>query len=137
MGNGFPIAGVLINRNIQSQFGLLGTTFGGNQLACAAALAVLEVIEKEDLIANAQRLGAWLKNILEKHPQVKRLKGKGLMLGVEFDFPVRELRSEMIFEKRMFTGDSANPNLIRILPPLNVTQEELQHFVDALNDLVK
>ena len=137
MGNGFPIAGVLINPKIQSQYGLLATTFGGNHLACAAALAVLEVIEKEDLIGNAKRLGDWLKNTLQQHPRIKRVKGQGLMLGVEFDFPVKDLRSEMIFKKRMFTGDSANPNLIRILPPLNVTREELQQFVDALNDLVK
>lgn len=136
MGNGFPVAGVLIDEKIKPQHGMLGTTFGGNHLACVAALAVLDIIELEQLIERAEKLGNWLKDQLGKHPKVKQVKGRGLMLGVEFDFPVKELRSKLLSEKRMFTGDSANPNVLRILPPLTITQEQLELFVTALNELV-
>lgn len=137
MGNGFPIGGVLIGPEFEASYGLLGTTFGGNHLACAAALSVLDVIEGEELIGGVEALSRFLADRIEPLEAVKRIKGRGLMLGLEFDFGVSELRRRMIFEKRIFTGGSSNPNLLRILPPLNITREELGHFADALADLLK
>lgn len=135
MGNGFPIGGVLIGPGFEASYGLLGTTFGGNHLACAAALSVLEVIETEELIPGTEALSKFLVDRIGNLKQVKRIKGRGLMLGLEFDFAVSELRKRMIYEKKIFTGGSSNPNLLRILPPLNVTREELGYFVDSLDDL--
>ena len=136
MGNGFPIGGVLINPGFEPSYGLLGTTFGGNHLACAAALSVLEVIEAEELIPGAEALSKFLVDRIGNLKEVKRIKGRGLMLGLEFDFAVSELRKRMIYEKKIFTGGSSNPNLLRILPPLNVTREELGHFAESLADLL-
>ncbi|SHI36310.1 acetylornithine aminotransferase [Mesonia phycicola] len=136
MGNGFPVAGVLIHPKIKAQFGMLGTTFGGNHLACAAGLAVLEVIEKENLLENAIAIGAFAKEEFAKIPQVKQVKGKGLMLGVEFDFPIKELRIQLLEEHNIFTGASANPNLLRILPPLTIQQKEILQFTNALKSLL-
>lgn len=136
MGNGFPVAGVLIDEKIKSETGMLGTTFGGNHLACAAALSVLEILEEENLIQQASETGVWLKNALQSLPKVKQVKGQGLMLGIEFDFPIKELRSRLLIEKQFFTGDSANPNLLRILPPLNISKNQLQLFIQALNELL-
>lgn len=135
MGNGFPIGGVLIGPGFEASYGLLGTTFGGNHLACAAALSVLEVIETEELIPGTEALSKFLVDRIGNLKQVKRIKGRGLMLGLEFDFAVSELRKRMIYEKKIFTGGSSNPNLLRILPPLNVTREELGHFAGSLDDL--
>ena len=137
MGNGFPIGGVMIAPSFEASFGLLGTTFGGNHLACAAALSVLEVIKNEQLIEGIEERSAYLKERLKSLPGVQRIKGRGLMLGLEFDFEVATLRKRMIHEKRIFTGGSSNPRLLRILPPLNVTKEELAHFADALEALLK
>lgn len=136
MGNGFPIGGVLIGPGFEASYGLLGTTFGGNHLACAAALSVLEVIETEELIPGTEALSKFLVDRIGNLKQVKRIKGRGLMLGLEFDFAVSELRKRMIYEKKIFTGGSSNPNLLRILPPLNVTREELGHFAGSLADLL-
>lgn len=136
MGNGFPIAGVLIHPDITAKPGLLGTTFGGNHLACAAAVAVLEIMEQEKILEKVGEMHAFIKPKLEALNQVKKLKGKGLMLGIEYPFPIRELRSDLLFQKHLFTGDSANPNLLRILPPLTITKEELTALPDALNELV-
>jgi acetylornithine aminotransferase len=137
MGNGFPIGGVMIGPSFEASFGLLGTTFGGNHLACAAALSVLDVLENEQLIEGIEERSAYLKERLESLPGVQRIKGRGLMLGLEFDFEVATLRKRMIHEKRIFTGGSSNPRLLRILPPLNVTKAELAHFADALEALLK
>lgn len=137
MGNGFPIGGVLISPLFEPSFGLLGTTFGGNHLACAAALSVLEVIENEQLVEGIKELSEFLTERLKSLPGVQRIKGRGLMLGLEFDFEVSGLRKRMIHEKRIFTGGSSNPRLLRILPPLNITKEELTRFAESLEALLK
>ena len=134
MGNGFPIGGILIREHIRPTHGLLGTTFGGNHLACAAALAVLEVIEKEKLIENAAELGAYFKKKAAGIPQVVRVKGRGLMLGLEFDFEVSELRKRLIYRQKVFTGSAKDKYVLRILPALNITKEDLDLFFEALKN---
>jgi len=129
MGNGFPIGAVLINSaKIQAVKGQLGTTYGGNHLACAAGIAVLDVIKKENLIANADKMGGLVRSALAELPGVKQIKGRGLMLGAEFDFPVADLRKSLVFDHLLFTGSSSNPNLLRILPPLNINEEHVDEF---------
>lgn len=132
MGNGFPIGGVLIHESIKASYGMLGTTFGGNHLACAAGLAVLEVIEKENLIENAAHLFEYFKEKAAAIPQVRRVKGMGLMLGLEFDFEVAELRKKLIHNQHMFTGGASDKHVLRVLPALNITKENLDQFFDAL-----
>lgn len=132
MGNGFPVAGVLLASHIEPWMGMLGTTFGGNHLACAASLAVLEVIEDENLIENAANLEDYFRSKAAELPQIKALKGKGLMLGMEFDYEVAALRKKLILEYHIFTGASSNKNLLRILPALNVTKQAIDQFFDAL-----
>ena len=132
MGNGFPIGGVLIHPSIKASFGLLGTTFGGNHLACAASLAVLEVLEQENLMQNAKDISAYFTDKAKLLPNLKAIKGRGLMLGLEFDFPVAELRKKLIHEYKIFTGSAKNPNLIRILPPLTVQKKHIDVFFEAL-----
>lgn len=132
MGNGFPMAGVLIHESIKASHGMLGTTFGGNHLACAAGLAVLEVIEKEGLVAHSAQLFEYVKEKSASIPQIKKVKGMGLMLGLEFDFEVGELRKKLIYDQHIFTGGANNKNLLRILPALNITKKDLDHFFDAL-----
>ncbi|MCM4150719.1 aspartate aminotransferase family protein [Arenibacter sp. N53] len=132
MGNGFPIGGVLIHESIKASYGMLGTTFGGNHLACAAGLAVLEVIEKENLIENAAELFEYFKAKAAAIPQVKRVKGMGLMLGLEFDFDVAELRKKLIHNQHMFTGGASDKHVLRVLPALNITKGNLDQFFDAL-----
>jgi len=136
MGNGFPIGGVLILDKIKAEFGMLGTTFGGNHLACAAAISVLEIIEKENLIDNVKAVNAYFLKQIASIKQVKNVKGKGLMLGVEFDFEVAELRKKLIYEKHIFTGGANNKNLLRILPPLNITTAHIDIFINALKSLL-
>ncbi len=137
MGNGFPIGGVLIHNRFKSKIGMLGTTFGGNHLACAAGIAVLEVIEKEDLIDNAARQGEAFREKACAIEQVKRVKGRGLMLGLEFDFEIAELRKKLIYNHRIFTGSSKNKNVLRILPALNISETELDRFFTALKEELK
>ncbi|GGW34040.1 aspartate aminotransferase family protein [Arenibacter certesii] len=132
MGNGFPIGGVLIHDSIKASYGLLGTTFGGNHLACAAGLAVLEVIEKENLIENSAELFDYFMLKAATIPQVKQVKGMGLMLGLEFDFEVGELRKKLIHNQHMFTGGANNKHVLRILPALNISKEHLDQFFEAL-----
>ena len=132
MGNGFPIGGILINPNIKASFGLLGTTFGGNHLACAASLTVLEVLEKENLLENVKSMSVYFKEQATSIPQIKKVKGRGLMLGLEFDFPISKLRKNLIFEHHIFTGSAKNPNLLRILPPLTIKKEHIDMFFEAL-----
>lgn len=132
MGNGFPVGGVLIHESIKASYGLLGTTFGGNHLACAATLAVLEVLEEEDLIENAKHLGAYFSQKAGTIPQVKRIKGRGLMLGLEFGFEVAELRKKLIYGQHIFTGGAKDKQVLRILPALNCTENYLDLFFDAL-----
>ena len=132
MGNGFPVASVLISPQIEPWHGMLGTTFGGNHLACVAALSVLEVLQEEELLANATELGNYVATELTALEGVVEVRGKGLMIGAEFDFPVAELRKKLLFEHQIFTGSSANKNTLRLLPPLSVTEQELEQFFEAL-----
>ena len=132
MGNGFPIGGILIHPDIKASFGLLGTTFGGNHLACAASLAVLKVLEDENLMKNADEMSAYFIEKAKYLPHLKSIKGRGLMLGLEFNFPVAELRKKLIYTHKIFTGSAKNPNLIRILPPLTIQEKHIDAFFDAL-----
>lgn len=128
IANGFPMGGVLISPKFVPVYGQLGTTFGGNHLACAAAIAVLEIFEKENLVENARKVGEYLITELKKFPQIKEVRGEGLMIGMEFDYPVKELRSRLIHEQRVFTGASGT-NVVRLLPPLVLTMEQAADFI--------
>jgi len=136
MGNGFPIGGVLINPQIKAKAGMLGTTFGGNPLACSASLAVLEVMEKDAVLKHVTEISSYLTKQLKKLPKIKKIKGKGLMLGVEFDFPVKEIREKLVYEHHIFTGSSSNPNLLRILPPLVIEKEHVDTFLEAIKKVI-
>ena len=136
MGNGFPIGGILIHPNIKSKFGMLGTTFGGNHLACAAGLSVLNVIEEESLIDNVNLMSKYFIKIAKTIPQIRKIKGRGLMLGLEFDFEVGDLRKKLIYDYHIFTGGAMNKNLLRILPPLTVRKEHIDQFFEALIDVL-
>ena len=134
MGNGFPVGGLLIGEHLHAFPGMLGTTFGGNHLACTAALAVLQVLEEEQLMDRAKILGEEVHQKLAALPGVRRVRGRGLMLGPEFDFPVKTLRNRLLHEHGIFTGSSSNPNLLRLLPPLSITQEEIKPLFGALKE---
>ena len=137
MGNGFPVGGILIHTNIKPSFGLLGTTFGGNHLACAATLSVLDVIKSENLMQNVTDISEYFLEKAKQIPKIKSIKGRGLMLGLEFDFPISELRKRLIFEHHIFTGSSKNPNLLRILPPLTIQKTHIDTFFEALHSELK
>jgi len=136
MGNGFPIGGIIIAPHIRASYGLLGTTFGGNHLACAAALAVLEVIEKDNLIENAAEIGAYLIGELKKFPQVLEVRGKGLMIGIELPESLAHVKKELLFKHKIFTGE-AKPNVIRLLPSLALTKEHADEFLAAFRKEVE
>ena len=127
--NGFPMAGVLINPMFKAVHGQLGTTFGGNHLACAGAIAVLDIFEKEKLVENARITGNFLMKELLQFPQIKDLRGRGLMIGLEFAEPIAEIRNRLLFEQKVFTG-FAGSNIIRLLPPLSLTIEEAAAFIE-------
>ena len=129
-GNGFPIGGILLSPKYEARYGLLGTTFGGNHLACAAALATLEVIENENLIENANEIGDYLREQLQAISAVKAVRGKGLMIGIDLDFPVAAFRKKLVKAFRLFTGSASNPNTIRLLPPLTITKVEADMFLE-------
>lgn len=137
MGNGFPIGGLLISPKFTASFGLLGTTFGGNHLACASALAVLEIIEEEAVLENVKKQSDYFIQAVSQIPQVKKIKGKGLMLGLEFDFDVAELRKKLVYEQFIFTGNASQKNLLRILPPLLITETEIDKFVAGLKNALQ
>ena len=132
MGNGFPIGGIFIHPTIEAKFGMLGTTFGGNHLACVAGLSVLNVIEEDNLMDNVNAMSEYFIKIASTIPQIKKIKGRGLMLGLEFDYEVGDLRKKLIYDHHIFTGGSANKRLLRILPPLNVKKEHINQFFKAL-----
>lgn len=134
MGNGFPIGGILTSPKFKASHGLLGTTFGGSHLACAAGIAVLDAIEKEKLMDNVLIIEKYFFEQIKQIPEIIKVKGRGLMLGVEFDFEVGPLRKKMIMEKHIFTGSSSNKNLLRILPPLTVKKEDIDQFIIALKE---
>ena len=115
---------------------MLGTTFGGNHLACAAAISVLDIIEEAHLMDNVNEVYNYFLQEIKSVPKIKKVKGKGLMLGLEFDFEVGELRKKLIFEKHIFTGGSSNKNLLRILPPLTITKEQVAIFISALKEVL-
>jgi len=132
MGNGFPIGGILIHPDFEASYGLLGTTFGGNHLACAAGVAVLDVMKSEKLIENAVLVGESFIDELKALPSIVEVRGKGLMIGVEFDFNIESLRKNLLFKHNIFTGNSSNKNTIRLLPTLNIQTDSLDMFIDAL-----
>lgn len=132
MGNGFPIAGVLINPKFQAKYGLLGTTFGGNHLACAAAIAVLDVIKDEQLIEKANATGEKWMNELKQIDGIKEVRGKGLMIGLEFEFPISELKNNLTSEHHLLVGTASNKNVIRLLPALTINENEIKLFNKAL-----
>ena len=129
IGNGFPIGVVLISPKFQAVYGELGTTFGGNHLACAAAAAVLEVMEEENLLENVNRVGEYLMEELKKIDGIKEVRGRGLMIGIEFKEPIKEIRRRLLFEEHVFTGVSGT-NVIRLLPPLTLTMEQASDFME-------
>ncbi|AMO21479.1 aspartate aminotransferase family protein [Flavobacterium columnare] len=137
MGNGFPIAGVLIAPHIQPKKEMLGTTFGGNYLACTAGLAVLEVIEKENLMENAQKMGEYLMEQLQNIPNIKEIRGMGLMVAIELYEPCAAVRKRLLDEFGIFTGTASNKNTLRILPSLAVTKKELDELLQALKIILK
>ena len=135
IGNGFPMGGVLISPKFEAQYGQLGTTFGGNHLACAAALAVLDVIEQDNLVENAANVGAFLISELNKMPQIKEVRGEGLMIGIEFDEPIKEIRTRLLKEYHVFTGVSGT-NVIRLLPPLCLSMDEAKEFLKRFSKML-
>ena len=132
MGNGFPVAGILISPKFKASYGLLGTTFGGNFLACAATKAVLEVIEEENLLQNAQEVGDYLVSLLQNQKNIKEIRYQGLMIGIDLAFPCNEVRNRLVKEYKMLTGNASTPNTLRVLPALNVKKEDVKKFADAL-----
>lgn len=135
MGNGFPIGGVLIAPHFTPWIGMLGTTFGGNHLACAAAIAVLDVIEDQNLVANAEKVGDYLISQLKALPNIKEVRGRGLMIGVEIEGSVSELRKRLIYEKHIFTG-GAGEHTLRLLPALGITKEDADIFLKAFVEVL-
>lgn len=136
MCNGFPCGGILISPEFEAVKGRLGTTFGGNYLAMAGAIAVLDIMEKEHLADNAHKVGEYIKAHLPQSPKIKEVRGTGLMIGIEFNEPIAEIRRKLLFEKHIFTG-VAGTNMIRLLAPLCVTEKDAQYFIDSLNDIIK
>ncbi|MEM6643345.1 MAG: aminotransferase class III-fold pyridoxal phosphate-dependent enzyme [Bacteroidota bacterium] len=137
MGNGFPIGGILIAPHFEAKAGLLGTTFGGNHLACAAGIAVLDVIKEENLVENAARVGRYLLDSLSKIEGLCEVRGSGLMIGADLPTAAKEVRSQLLFEYHIFTGSSSNPNTIRLLPPLTLSKFQADQFIHALEAVMK
>lgn len=136
MGNGFPVAGVLIAPDIKPTYGMLGTTFGGAYLACAASIAVLDVMEQENLMANAQKMGDYILAKLQGIAGIKEIRALGLMVGVDMEKPAAELRRSLVFDHKVFTG-AAGAHTVRLLPALNITQKEVDAFIDAFKKAVE
>lgn len=136
IGNGFPMAGVLISPKFTPVYGQLGTTFGGNHLACAAAIAVLDVMKEENLVENAAKVGTHLLEELKNFKGIKEVRGRGLMIGMEFEEPIKELRQKLLFEQKVFTGVSGT-NVIRLLPPLCLSMDEADEFLNRLHHVMQ
>lgn len=136
MGNGFPVAAISISPKIEPRHFMLGTTFGGNHLACAAALAVLEVMEEETLMNNAKKIGDYLMGELQKLLKIKEVRGRGLMIGIELPEELNMIKKNLLFKHRIFTGE-AKPNVIRLLPALNITKTEADIFLQAMETELK
>lgn len=135
IANGFPMGAVLISPIFKPIYGMLGTTFGGNHLACAAAIAVLDIMNEEGLVANAEKVGSYLLDELHKLPGIKEIRGRGLMIGIEFEEPIKEIRSKLLFEQKVFTG-VAGTNTIRLLPPLCLSMEEAAEFISRFRKVL-
>ncbi|MCI7287388.1 MAG: aspartate aminotransferase family protein [Parabacteroides sp.] len=135
IANGFPMGAVLISPIFKPIYGMLGTTFGGNHLACAAAIAVLDIMHDEGLVANAEKVGSYLLEELHKLPGTKEIRGRGLMIGIEFEEPIKEIRSKLLFEQKVFTG-VAGTNTIRLLPPLCLSMEEAAEFISRFRKVL-
>lgn len=135
IGNGFPMSAVIISPMFKAVHGQLGTTFGGNHLACSAAIAVLDIMKKENLVENAHKVGDYLIKELKKLAQIKEIRGKGLMIGMEFEEPIKEIRSKLLFEEKIFTGVTG-AHVIRLLPPLCLTIEQADYFLDKLKKVL-
>lgn len=135
IANGFPMGAVLISPIFKPIYGMLGTTFGGNHLACAAAIAVLDIMHDEDLVANAEKVGSYLLEELHKFPGIKEIRGRGLMIGIEFEEPIKEIRSKLLFEQKVFTG-VAGTNTIRLLPPLCLSMAEAAEFISRFRQVL-
>ena len=135
MGNGFPVGGIIISPKIQPVYGMLGTTFGGNHLACAAGLAVLEVIERDNLMQNAAEVGGYLISELKKFDKVKEVRGRGLMIGIELPEELAHARKDLLFKHHIFTGE-AKPNVVRLLPALNLTKAYADRFLEAFKQVL-
>jgi acetylornithine aminotransferase len=135
IANGFPMGALLISPKFTPIFGQLGTTFGGNHLACSAAQAVLDVIEDENLLENVNKVGDYLMAELKKIPAIKEVRGKGLMIGIEFEQPIKEIRTKLLFEQHVFTGVSGT-NVIRLLPPLSLSMEQAEEFIARLHNVL-
>ena len=135
MGNGFPMGGVLIAPELKPWHGMLGTTFGGNYLACAAGIAVLDIMEQEKLVDNAEKVGHFLIEKLSAIKQVKEVRGKGLMIGIEFEELVKPIRQKLLFDEKIFTGVSGT-NIIRLLPPLTLSMEQASYFIEKFEKVL-
>lgn len=135
IANGFPMGAVLISPIFKPIYGMLGTTFGGNHLACAAAIAVLDIMHDEGLVANAEKVGSYLLEELHKLPGIKEIRGRGLMIGIEFEEPIKDIRSKLLFEQKVFTG-VAGTNTIRLLPPLCLSMEEAAEFISRFRKVL-
>ena len=138
IANGFPMAGVLISPDFKPVYGQLGTTFGGNHLACAAALAVLDVFEEEGLVENARQVGDYLVEQLKTidNPHIQDIRGRGLMIGIDLDIPHKDVRQPLIYQEHCFTG-CAGQNILRLLPPLCLSKQEVDQFIDKLTKILK
>src|SRR5690606_6737727 len=136
MGNGFPIGAISIASKFKASFGMLGTTFGGNHLACAAAIAVLDIIQQENLLANARNVGAYLVEELKRFDKIKEIRGRGLMIGIELPEELSGVKNDLLTKNRIFTGE-AKPNTIRLLPALNITKDTADVFLSALDERLK
>ena len=136
MGNGFPVAGTILSPKFEATYRQLGSTFGGNHLACTAAGAVLDVIEHEQLVTHAAEVGQYLLNELANLTPIKEVRGRGLMIGVEFHFPIKKLRQSLIEKKHIITGVSSNPNVMRLLPPLTISKKEATQFIVAIQNIL-
>jgi len=136
MGNGFPVAGIIVSPKIKAKHFQLGTTFGGNHLACAAALAVLEVIEEEKLMGNAVMVGKYLRDELESIPQLKNVRGRGLMIGFDVPEALKDLKKNLLWKQQIFTGE-AKPNVIRLLPSLALKKRDAEQFIDSIKEEIQ
>jgi len=136
MGNGFPVGGIVISPKFSAKHGMLGTTFGGNHLACVAAISVLDVIKEENLLENAFMVGQYTMKEAAKLPKVKEVRGRGLMIGIEFEMPCEEIRKQLMFDHKIFVGNASNKNVIRLLPALNVDKSAIDQFLNACDDIL-